>query len=164
MQMLEEFKKFALRGNVVDLAIGVVIGAAFGAIVASLVADIIMPIIGAITGGLDFSKLLCAPCQQGRRGPRLRGRQEAWSRPGLWAVPDRLVQLRHRRLCTVLRRLPATLTLPKLRKLLARRIRRHKLRHDPERHSKGRAEFERAQYTTQRLTGHILGWSWSKRA
>jgi large conductance mechanosensitive channel len=53
--MLDEFKKFALRGNVVDLAIGVVIGVAFGAIVASLVADIIMPIIGAITGGLDFS-------------------------------------------------------------------------------------------------------------
>ena len=53
--MLEEFKKFAMRGNVVDLAVGVVIGAAFGAIVNSLVADIIMPIIGAITGGLDFS-------------------------------------------------------------------------------------------------------------
>ena len=53
--MLEEFKKFALRGNVVDLAVGVVIGAAFGAIVNSLVGDIIMPIIGAITGGLDFS-------------------------------------------------------------------------------------------------------------
>ncbi|WP_406856140.1 large conductance mechanosensitive channel protein MscL [Alsobacter sp. KACC 23698] len=53
--MIEEFKKFALRGNVVDLAIGVVIGVAFGAIVASLVADIIMPIIGSITGGLDFS-------------------------------------------------------------------------------------------------------------
>jgi large conductance mechanosensitive channel len=53
--MLEEFKKFILRGNVVDLAIGVVIGVAFGAIVASLVADIIMPIVGAITGGLDFS-------------------------------------------------------------------------------------------------------------
>lgn len=53
--MLEEFKKFALRGNVVDLAIGVVIGAAFGAIVASLVGDIIMPVVGAITGGLDFS-------------------------------------------------------------------------------------------------------------
>ncbi|PSC05539.1 large conductance mechanosensitive channel protein MscL [Alsobacter soli] len=53
--MIEEFKKFALRGNVVDLAVGVVIGAAFGAIVASLVADVIMPIIGAITGGLDFS-------------------------------------------------------------------------------------------------------------
>lgn len=53
--MLEEFKKFALKGNVVDLAVGVIIGAAFGAIVNSMVADIIMPIIGAITGGLDFS-------------------------------------------------------------------------------------------------------------
>ncbi len=53
--MLEEFKKFALRGNVVDLAVGVIIGVAFGAIVTSLVGDIIMPIIGAITGGLDFS-------------------------------------------------------------------------------------------------------------
>ena len=53
--MLGEFKKFALRGNVIDLAIGVIIGAAFGAIVSSLVADIIMPIIGAVTGGLDFS-------------------------------------------------------------------------------------------------------------
>jgi large conductance mechanosensitive channel len=53
--MLEEFKKFALRGNVVDLAVGVIIGAAFGLIVSSLVGDIIMPVIGAITGGLDFS-------------------------------------------------------------------------------------------------------------
>ncbi|KMO17151.1 large conductance mechanosensitive channel protein MscL [Methylobacterium platani] len=53
--MLEEFKKFALRGNVVDLAVGVVIGAAFGAIVTSLVQDVIMPTVGAITGGLDFS-------------------------------------------------------------------------------------------------------------
>jgi large conductance mechanosensitive channel len=53
--MLEDFKKFALRGNVVDLAVGVIIGAAFGAIVSSLVADIIMPVIGAVTGGLDFS-------------------------------------------------------------------------------------------------------------
>jgi large conductance mechanosensitive channel len=53
--MLEEFKKFIMRGNVVDLAIGVVIGVAFGSIVASLVADIIMPVVGAITGGLDFS-------------------------------------------------------------------------------------------------------------
>jgi large conductance mechanosensitive channel len=53
--MLEDFKKFALRGNVVDLAVGVIIGAAFGAIVASLVGDIIMPILGAVTGGLDFS-------------------------------------------------------------------------------------------------------------
>ena len=53
--MLEEFKKFAMRGNVVDLAVAVVIGAAFGAVVNSLVGDIIMPIIGSITGGLDFS-------------------------------------------------------------------------------------------------------------
>jgi large conductance mechanosensitive channel len=53
--MLEEFKKFALRGNAVDLAIGVIIGAAFGAIVNSLVGDVLSPIIGAVTGGLDFS-------------------------------------------------------------------------------------------------------------
>jgi large conductance mechanosensitive channel len=53
--MLDEFKKFALRGNVVDLAVGVIIGAAFGAIVSSMVGDVIMPVIGAITGGLDFS-------------------------------------------------------------------------------------------------------------
>jgi len=53
--MLDEFKKFAMRGNVVDLAVAVVIGAAFGAVVNSLVADLIMPVIGAISGGLDFS-------------------------------------------------------------------------------------------------------------
>jgi large conductance mechanosensitive channel len=58
--MLEEFKKFAMRGNVVDLAVGVIIGAAFGSIVTSLVADIIMPIIGAVTGGLDFSNYFIA--------------------------------------------------------------------------------------------------------
>jgi large conductance mechanosensitive channel len=58
--MLEEFKKFAMRGNVVDLAVGVIIGAAFGAIVNSLVGDIVMPIIGAITGGLDFSNYYTA--------------------------------------------------------------------------------------------------------
>ena len=53
--MLQKFKDFAMRGNVVDLAVGVVIGAAFGAIVASIVGDIFMPVIGAVTGGLDFS-------------------------------------------------------------------------------------------------------------
>ena len=53
--MFEEFKKFAMRGNVVDLAVGVIIGAAFGQIVSSLVGDIFMPLIGAATGGLDFS-------------------------------------------------------------------------------------------------------------
>jgi large conductance mechanosensitive channel len=55
LQMLKEFREFAIRGNVVDLAVGVVIGAAFGAIVTSLVADIIMPLVGAATNGLDFS-------------------------------------------------------------------------------------------------------------
>ena len=55
--MLEEFKKFAMRGNVVDLAVGVIIGAAFGAIVTSLVNDIIMPAIGYIVGGVNFSDL-----------------------------------------------------------------------------------------------------------
>lgn len=53
--MWEEFKKFIMRGNVVDLAVGVIIGVAFGAIVNSVVNDIVMPIIGAVTGGLDFS-------------------------------------------------------------------------------------------------------------
>jgi large conductance mechanosensitive channel len=53
--MLKEFREFAMKGNVVDLAVGVIIGAAFGAIISSLVGDIIMPVIGAGTGGLDFS-------------------------------------------------------------------------------------------------------------
>ena len=55
--MFEEFKKFAVRGNVLDLAVGVIIGAAFGAIVKSLVDDIIMPPIGMLIGNVDFSQL-----------------------------------------------------------------------------------------------------------
>lgn len=55
LRILREFREFAVRGNVVDLAVGVIIGAAFGGIVTSLVGDIIMPVIGAATGGLDFS-------------------------------------------------------------------------------------------------------------
>jgi large conductance mechanosensitive channel len=58
--MLKDFREFAMKGNVVDLAVAVIIGAAFGAIVNSMVADIIMPIIGAITGGLDFSNYFTA--------------------------------------------------------------------------------------------------------
>jgi large conductance mechanosensitive channel len=54
-RMLKEFRDFAMKGNVVDLAVGVIIGAAFGGIVTSLVGDVIMPLIGAATGGLDFS-------------------------------------------------------------------------------------------------------------
>lgn len=53
--MLQEFKKFIARGNVLDLAVAVVIGAAFGSIVSSLTDDVIMPIVGAVTGGVDFS-------------------------------------------------------------------------------------------------------------
>lgn len=55
--MFKEFKEFAIRGNMVDLAIGVIIGAAFGAIVSSLVDDVFMPIIGLIIGGVDFTNL-----------------------------------------------------------------------------------------------------------
>ena len=55
--MLEEFKKFALRGNVVDMAVGIIIGAAFGKIVSSAVNDLIMPPIGLMLGGVDFSNL-----------------------------------------------------------------------------------------------------------
>ena len=57
MGMLQEFKTFAMRGNVVDLAVGIVIGAAFGKIVSSFVADVIMPPIGLIIGGVNFTKL-----------------------------------------------------------------------------------------------------------
>lgn len=57
MGMLTEFKKFAMRGNVIDLAVGVVIGSAFGKIVSSLVDQVIMPPIGLVTGGVDFARL-----------------------------------------------------------------------------------------------------------
>ena len=53
--MLKEFKEFAMRGNVVDMAVGIVIGVAFGAIVSSFVADVLMPVIGLVAGGADFS-------------------------------------------------------------------------------------------------------------
>ena len=55
--MLKEFKKFAMRGNVLDLAVGIIIGAAFGRIVSSLVADLVMPIIGLLFGGINLSNL-----------------------------------------------------------------------------------------------------------
>jgi len=54
--MLKEFKEFAMRGNVMDMAVGIIIGAAFGKIVSSFVGDIIMPIVGLFTGGVDFSE------------------------------------------------------------------------------------------------------------
>jgi large conductance mechanosensitive channel len=57
MSMIQEFKEFAIKGNVVDMAVGVIIGAAFGKIVSSLVTDVVMPPIGVLVGGVDFSKL-----------------------------------------------------------------------------------------------------------
>ena len=57
MSIIKEFKEFTMRGNVVDLAVGVVIGGAFGAIITSLVGDVIMPIIGMLTGGINFTGL-----------------------------------------------------------------------------------------------------------
>ena len=57
MEMMQEFKEFAVKGNVVDLAVGVIIGAAFGKIVDSVVGDLIMPVVGAVIGKLDFSSL-----------------------------------------------------------------------------------------------------------
>lgn len=56
--VFKEFREFAMRGNVVDLAVGIILGGAFGAIVTSLVNDIIMPVIGLVTGGVDFSKMV----------------------------------------------------------------------------------------------------------
>lgn len=58
MGMLSEFKEFAVKGNVVDMAVGIIIGAAFGKIVSSLVGDVIMPPIGALMGGVDFTSLV----------------------------------------------------------------------------------------------------------
>ena len=57
MSMMTEFREFAIKGNVVDLAVGVIIGAAFGKIVSSLVGDVVMPLIGTLVGGVDFSAL-----------------------------------------------------------------------------------------------------------
>lgn len=57
MSILKEFKEFAVKGNVVDMAVGIIIGAAFGKIVSSMVGDVIMPPIGALLGGVDFSSL-----------------------------------------------------------------------------------------------------------
>ena len=57
MGLIKEFKEFALKGNVMDMAVGVVIGGSFGKIVSSLVADIIMPLVGALLGNVDFTKL-----------------------------------------------------------------------------------------------------------
>jgi large conductance mechanosensitive channel len=68
MQILKEFREFAMRGNVVDMAVGIIIGGAFGTIVSSLVKDVIMPPIGLLLGGVDFSdiKIPLRPAAEGR--------------------------------------------------------------------------------------------------
>lgn len=63
--MLKEFKEFALKGNMIDLAVGIVIGAAFGAIVSSLVDDIFMPLVGLVIGGVDFATWIVGPMSVG---------------------------------------------------------------------------------------------------
>jgi large conductance mechanosensitive channel len=67
--MLQEFKKFAMRGNVVDMAVGIIIGGAFGTIVKSLVSDVIMPPIGLLLGGVDFSDLFITLKEGATAGP-----------------------------------------------------------------------------------------------
>ena len=69
MAMMEEFKKFAMRGNVVDMAVGIIIGGAFGTIVKSLVDDVIMPPIGLLLGGVDFSDLFITLKEGATAGP-----------------------------------------------------------------------------------------------
>ena len=59
MGFIKEFKEFAMKGNVMDMAVGVIIGGAFGKIVSSLVDDVLMPIVGKLTGGVDFTNLFC---------------------------------------------------------------------------------------------------------
>jgi large conductance mechanosensitive channel len=67
--MLKEFKDFAMRGNVVDMAVGIIIGAAFGTIVKSLVADVLMPPIGLLLGGVDFTNLFIVLTEGSTSGP-----------------------------------------------------------------------------------------------
>ena len=69
--MLKEFKDFAMRGNVIDMAVGIVIGAAFGKIVSSVVADVLMPPIGLLLGGVDFTNLYVVLKEGGKAGPYL---------------------------------------------------------------------------------------------
>lgn len=77
--MLQEFKKFAMRGNVVDMAVGIIIGGAFGTIVKSMVSDVIMPPIGLLLGGVDFSNLFLTLKDGTAPGPyaTLAGAQES---------------------------------------------------------------------------------------
>ena len=87
MGLLSEFKAFAVKGNVVDMAVGIIIGAAFGKIVSSFVGDVIMPPIGLLIGGVDFSDL--AITLKAAEG-------DAGGGAGLWQVHSDRTRLRHR--------------------------------------------------------------------
>ena len=89
--MLKEFQEFISKGNVMDLAVGVIIGGAFGLIVSSLVADIIMPIVGAIFGGFDFSNYFL-PLSSDGHGDIARRGEEAGRGVCLWQFPHRADQ------------------------------------------------------------------------
>ena len=87
--MWKEFKEFAVKGNAIDLAVGVIIGAAFGSIVTSLVKDILMPPVGLVTGGLDFSNkfLVLKAGADGMTNSRLRLTQSLIRRsPGITVI------------------------------------------------------------------------------
>ena len=86
--MLEEFKKFIMRGNVVDMAVGIVIGAAFGTIIKSLVADIFTPVIGLLLGGIDFSNIFSVLKDGDVAGPyaTLASAQEAGAVTVNWGI------------------------------------------------------------------------------
>ena len=96
MSVMKDFKEFAMRGNVLDMAVGVVIGAAFGKIIASLVTDILMPPIGLLIGGVDFSNLfinLSGPLRQ--RLQRLRRRACLLSLTVFLSTPLSISSSRH---------------------------------------------------------------------
>ena len=99
--MLEEFKKFIMRGNVVDLAVGVIIGVAFGAIVTSLVSDVVMPIIGAVTGGLDFSNYYTPLSSKIQPGLAYADAKKQRCRTWLGSIPDRGFEFPYHRRGTV---------------------------------------------------------------
>jgi large conductance mechanosensitive channel len=84
MGMMQEFRDFAVKGNVVDLAVGVIIGAAFGKIVDSMVKDLIMPLVGAVFGGLDFSNkfILLGAIPKGKDGMQVAENYKALSEAG----------------------------------------------------------------------------------
>ncbi len=84
--MIKEFKEFAMKGNMVDMAIGIIIGAAFGTVVKSVVSDILMPVISAVTGAPDFSNLfmiLRAPAETGVNLESIEAVREAGGVPGM---------------------------------------------------------------------------------